>query len=142
MRRALVITPLLAALALAGCSQGEPATLAVGDCLIVSGDLRDVPIVPCDGPHEAEVYALLEVADAEAFDERALVAEVEDECVALFDAYVGEPYRTSSLDIFYQYPLQDGWESGERGAVCAAFVPDPDTGRPLSFEGTLAADGS
>lgn len=142
MRRARLLTPLLAALALVGCGQGEPVELAVGDCLIVSGDLRDVPVVPCDGPHEAEVYALVDVADAPSFDEQALITDVQDQCVALFDAYVGEPYRTSSLDIFYQHPLQDAWDAGERGAVCAAFVPDPDTGRPLSFEGSLAADPS
>ncbi|WP_062290744.1 septum formation family protein [Demequina phytophila] len=129
-----------AALLLAGCAAGDSRPLAVGDCLTISGvgdSVRDVPVVACDGPHEAEVYATFDVT-ADQFDEDAIIADVEAECVDRFDAYVGEPYRTSSLDIFYTYPLEDVWADGGRGAVCAAFAPDPESGVPVVFEGTLA----
>lgn len=145
MRRLLLISlPVAVVLALAGCSQGEPQQLAVGDCLMISGvgdSVGDVPVVPCDGPHEAEVYLLFEVADADAYDEQAVVAEVEERCVTEFEGFVGEPFSTSSLDTFYTYPLADGWDGGGREAMCAAFAPDPDTGRPLTFEGSLGIDG-
>ncbi len=144
MRRA-PITVVVAALALAGCAASEPQQLAVGECLIVSqaGDDGDnVPVVPCDGPHEAEVYAVLQVPDSSTYDEDAVIAHVEEECVARFDDYVGEPYRTSRLDVYYTYPLEDGWRDGSREAACAVYAPDERTGRPLSFEGTLAADAS
>jgi len=132
---------LLATLTLAACGSPEPQQLAVGDCLTVSSvgsTVEQVPVVPCDGVHEAEVYAVYDVADADDYDEDAVIAQVEERCVGLFAAYVGEPYATSSLDIFYTWPLEDAWAEGGREAVCAAYVPDPDTGRPLEFEGTLA----
>ncbi len=126
-------------LLLTACAADEPRPLAVGDCLTISGvgdSVRDVPVVACDGPHEAEVYATFDVTAA-TFDEDAIVADVEAECVDRFDDYVGEAYRTSSLDIFYTYPLEDVWADGGRGAVCAAFAPDQESGVPVVFEGTL-----
>ncbi|WP_062313235.1 septum formation family protein [Demequina rhizosphaerae] len=131
---------LAAALALAGCSDGERQELAVGDCLTISGTgdtVGDVPVVDCDGVHEAEVYAAFDL-DSGSYDEDAVIAEVEEACVDRFDAYVGEPYRTSALDVFYTYPLEDAWAEGDRLAVCAVYAPDPDSGEPVAFEGTLA----
>ena len=139
MRLALLAA--LAVLALTGCADDAPEDVQAGDCLTISGvgdTAGGVPVVPCDGIHEAEVYALFEVADDAAYDEAAIVAEVEERCVDDFASYVGEDYRTSSLDIFYTYPLADGWAEGDREAMCAVFAPDPDSGAPVRFEGTLA----
>ena len=128
---------------LAGCAGDPPEPsepLAVGDCLIVSGvggSGDAVPTVACDQPHEAEVYAVVEVAAADPYDEAEVIASVEQECVERFDAYTGEAYATSSLDIFYTWPLAESWDAGDRGAVCAAFVPD-ESGVAVMFEGTLA----
>lgn len=130
----------VAVTALAGCAQDPPQQLALGDCLIISsvGDSGDaVPTVACDEAHEAEVYAVFDVTADGEYDEDAVVAEVEEECVARFDDFTGESYATSSLDIFYTWPLGDGWDAGSREAVCAAFVPDA-SGVPQLFEGTLA----
>ncbi len=140
-RTAAVLLAGIAAATLAGCSETPAEPLVVGDCLIISGvgDSGDsVPTVACDEAHEAEVYATFDAGGADAYDEPAVVAEVEDECVARFEGYTGEPYSSSPLDIFYTWPLAEGWEAGERGAVCAAFVPDS-AGVPQLFEGTLAA---
>ncbi|MDN4478755.1 septum formation family protein [Demequina sp. SYSU T00039] len=143
MRRTAVIlvSGLAASLALAGCSQDPPVPLVLGDCLIISGvgeSGDSVPTVACDEAHEAEVYATFDVGGSDTYDEEAVVAEVEEECVSRFEAYTGEPYSSSPLDIFYTWPLAEGWDAGERGAVCAAFVPD-ESGVPQLFEGTLAA---
>lgn len=143
MRRlaALALAVPASVIALAGCSQDPPRALAVGECLIVSGvgDSGDsVPAVDCGEAHEAEVYALVTVDGADAYDEAAVIAAVEEQCVARFEDYTGEAYATSSLDIFYTWPLAEAWDAGERGAACAAFVPD-DAGVPVMFEGTLQA---
>lgn len=139
MRRSTIA--MLLPLLLTACADAEPQQLAVGDCLTISGvgdSARSVPLAPCDGVHEAEVYAVFDVQPADAFDVDAIVGEVEEECVARFEDYVGEPYRTSSLDVFYLHPLEEGWSEGDREAVCAAFAPDPESGLPIAFEGTLA----
>ncbi|WP_062467331.1 septum formation family protein [Demequina maris] len=141
MLRPIVLT-VVAVLVLAGCSgsDGERQELAVGDCLTISGTgdtVGDVPVVDCEDAHEAEVYATFDL-DPGSYDEDAVVATVEERCVDGFEDYVGEPYRTSSLDVFYTYPLEDAWAEGDRLAVCAAYAPDPDSGEPVAFEGTLA----
>ncbi|MDN4475991.1 septum formation family protein [Demequina sp. SYSU T00192] len=139
MRRPIVLAA-VAVLLLAGCSDSERQELAVGDCLTISGtdgSFGNVPVVDCAGVHEAEVYAAFDL-DAGAYDEDAVIVEVEEACVDRFEAYVGEPYRTSSLDVFYTYPLADAWDEGDRLAVCAVYAPDPDSGEPVAFEGTLA----
>lgn len=134
---ALVIT-------LSACVSGTPQQLAVGDCLVISSvgdEFSEVPVVDCETAHEAEVYSVHTIGGSwgDDYDAQAVVATVEDECIARFEAYVGEPYATSSIDVFYVYPLADGWAEGDREVVCAAFAPDPDTGDPVAFRGTLAA---
>ncbi len=139
MPRPLLILPLLAAAALAGCAPDEAQVLEAGDCLLIAGvgaEVREVPVVACDQPHEAEVYAVIEVTDTGTFEEAAVVEEVEARCIDEFEAYVGESYSTSRLDIFYRWPLIDAWEAGDHGAMCAVFVPD-EAGMPIPFEGTL-----
>lgn len=142
MRRLVAALALPAtALVLAGCAQDSPRDLAVGECLIVSGvgDSGDsVPAVDCTESHEAEVYAVVSVDGPAQYDEDAVIAAVEEQCVARFEEYTGEAYATSSLDIFYTWPLAEAWDAGERGAACAAFVPD-DSGAPVMFDGTLRA---
>lgn len=139
-----VLPVLLTCALLAGCAAPEPQELEVGDCLLVAqvGERADdVPVVDCGEPHEAEVYAVVEpaaLAALSAYDAEAVIAVAEEECVALFEGYVGEPYRTSALDVFYTYPLEDRWDLGEREVVCAVWAPAEQTGRPLLFEGSLA----
>lgn len=127
--------------ALSGCSSEPAEPLEVGDCLLVSGVGSSgdaVPTVDCAQAHEAEVYAVVEVPGRDTYDEDQVIAAVEQECVDRFDAYTGEPYASSSLDIFYTWPRAEGWDAGERSAVCAVFVPD-ERGAALLFEGSLAA---
>lgn len=146
--RSLLAAALAAsAVALAGCTPETAEPLVEGDCLLVSSvgeRVTDVPVVSCDEPHEAEVYAVVELAGIEAdaaYDADAVVEATEAKCVALFENYIGEPYRTSRLDVFYTYPLEEGWANGDRGIVCAAYAPDQSTGRPLTFTGTLEMQG-
>ena len=135
---------LVACVTLAACAAPEPQELEVGDCLLVAqvGERADdVPVIDCAEPHEAEVYAVVEpasYAELTGYDADAVVAAAEEQCVALFEDYVGEPYRTSPLDVFYTYPLEDRWEVGVREVVCAVWAPAESTGRPLLYEGSLA----
>ena len=46
-----------------------------------------------------------------------------DNCGPAFDAYVGKVYEESELDIYWFYPLSDGWNDGDRSVRCAASHP-------------------
>lgn len=107
---------------------GTAFTLRVGDCFDVpSGqDVGDVPAVPCDGPHDAEVF----VAEDYAVDAASAVVGypgadafgtwVADHCIAAgFAPYVGQPYASRpDLKVAYLYPQADAWASGERRVTC------------------------
>jgi hypothetical protein len=103
-------------------------TLKVGDCFdIPSGqDVGEVAAIPCNGPHDAEVF----VAQDYAVDAASSVVGypgpdafgtwVADHCItAGFVPYVGQPYASRpDLKVAYLYPRPDAWASGERRVTC------------------------
>jgi hypothetical protein len=107
---------------------GTAFTLRVGDCFDVpSGqDVGEVAAIPCDSPHDAEVF----VAEDYAVDAASAVVGypgadafgtwVADHCIAAgFAPYVGQPYTSRpDLKVAYLYPQADAWASGERRVTC------------------------
>jgi hypothetical protein len=98
-----------------------------GDCLVLDDELEatneSLMAVPCDEPHQAEVYALV---DAEEFDaypgERELSTWAELECLALFAGYVGVPLADSTLFPTNMIPSVRGWQDADdRTVVCIAL---------------------
>lgn len=114
--------------------------LETGDCVVLDDDLEaaneTLPVVPCDEPHQAEVYALVDVDDLDQYPgERELSNRAELECVGEFSGYVGVDLADSELYFTYLIPSIRSWQDdGDRTVVCMALG----VGAPLerSVEGS------
>ena len=101
--------------------------LAVGDCFDDPDDLTNVgsvAAVPCDQPHDNQVYAVFDLADGDWPGQDAVGEQAALGCIDRFDAAIGEAYETSPLDIAPLYPSADTWTAGDREVVCAAYNVD------------------
>lgn len=100
----------------------------IGDCFDdpIGTEVEDVPGVPCEQPHDNEIYAIFEHETPDidwpgqdAMDEYSYFA-----CVDRFDAYVGSDYVDSRLEVSFFTPLEDGWDSGDHEIVCFLYDLD------------------
>jgi len=116
--------------------------LEVGDCFDQppSGDITEVAAIPCDEPHDLEVFAKfdMEGGDDAPYPGDAAVRTASEECIGtLFEDYVGLDYQSSRFDVFPITPTQDTWESdlNDREIICTANTVD---GTPItgSIQGT------
>ena len=82
---------------------------------------------PCTGPHDVEVAAVFEhpagpgagFPGGDAVDGYAT-----DQCLLRFEAYVGVPYESSSLDVAFVAPGEEGWDAGDRRIACVLYHVD------------------
>ncbi|WP_205474902.1 DUF4190 domain-containing protein [Nocardioides sp. SYSU D00038] len=119
------------------------SSLRVGDCLDDPNlmDLDDgavgegspmIRAVPCDEPHDLEVFHSYE-ADQEDYPGTDRMAELAGEgCTKKFRGYVGRSYSRSELEIWMYYPDQSTWQLlDDRGVTCLVGHPDRKTTGPL-----------
>ena len=105
--------------------------LEVGDCFDQppDGNIEEVAAVPCDEPHDTEVYAKfdMEGGDDAPYPGDAAVQTASEDCIgALFEDYVGLDYQTSRFQAFPITPTQQTWESdlNDREIICTANTVD------------------
>ena len=85
-------------------------------------ELSGVGGVPCNSPHDNEVYAQTQMPQQAYPGEDKVLAVAEDYCFAQFESYVGREYETSVLDITYIYPTRQSWtQLSDREVSCAIF---------------------
>ena len=100
--------------------------LAVGNCFdaptTADETVEDVDPSPCTDPHTAEVFY---VADYTASTTYPDVTEFDDfsaaNCPAAFQAYTGMDFygaEADDFDIGMLFPLQEGWDRGQRKVSC------------------------
>lgn len=121
--------------------------LEVGDCLDpggdVSGEISDVPIVPCDQPHTQEVFGVVTHPDDDYPGATEVAAYADGACLTEMQESLG-----LSLDdgLFFSYmlPTFDGWnaegEVGDRQIVCVLVFPDRDAVNGSVVAGTADID--
>jgi hypothetical protein len=116
--------------------------LGVGDCFDdepTDGEVTeilDVPAVPCDEPHDNEVFHAFELDGDELPSEAEIEERVDEECLPAFDRFVGTAYEESELDLVSIWPTAGSWDDGDREVLCAVYALD------LSkLEGTVAGSG-
>ncbi|MDO9398056.1 MAG: septum formation family protein [Herbiconiux sp.] len=99
--------------------QADVFTLEVGDCLNESESMfvDDVPKVDCSTPHDLEVFDEFESVGA-SFDPVALGEEADAGCTGRFEAFVGVPWETSTLDVVSYKPTGQSWFIGDRHITC------------------------
>lgn len=125
----------LSALALTGCSiltgvpEGEQDVFSVeiGDCINLSAtgdEISSIPVVPCDEPHDQEIFDRFElVGDSYPGD-----SAIEDERIAYcegdaFTSFVGIPWADSMYATSGLTPTPSSWDSGDREVLCT--IGDP-----------------
>lgn len=116
-----------------GVAQVSVFHLAVGQCLVppkkVQASLSTVEVVPCSTPHPQQVYALVHDHGGSAYPASSKLDDFANAaCLDRFSAFVGIPYRESSLYFTYLLPSVGSWADGDRTIVCVAET----VGRPLT----------
>ena len=109
----------------------QEAPVAVGDCgvvprLRVGGalDPATIEVVECTVPHDIEISAVFDYpagSDIEFPGTIAVDGYATDQCLERFEAYVGAPYASSSLDVLIIAPDEDGWDDGDRRIACVLY---------------------
>ena len=109
----------------------------LGDCMLDTGTgmLTDANILPCDEPHDPEVYYEITMDDGDYSEENINAAT--EECIGeAYTSFVGVAYQDSALDVTTLTPTQQSWEqSNDRVIQCIIFDPAGQT------EGSLAGAG-
>lgn len=105
--------------------------LDLGDCLPYldgEGDVYELPLVPCDQPHDSEVYFVFSMPDdADYPGDDALTDEAISRCQTAFEEFVGMSYDESELDYWWFTPTKATWNySGDRTTQCLVYSYDGD----------------
>ena len=105
--------------------------LVPGDCLNpepgVTGEIDDMPLVPCDQEHTQEVFALV-TAEEEDYPGASEVAIIADR--RCLDALQSELGLSLADGVFFSYllPTFDGWNTqGDRQIVCVLVFPNQES---------------
>lgn len=107
----------------------DVADLRVGDCFDTGPetDITDVDGIPCDEPHDYEVFAVESRAGDSYPTEAEFDAIFESMCIPAFETYVGSPYATSALYGGMITPSERSWDDGDREFTCYLYEPLDDS---------------
>ena len=113
--------------------------LELGTCLddasVPEGaDLADIPQVPCEEPHDSELFGIITIDDDTYPGADVLVEKGQSGCQLRFSDFVGIDFRSSTLDFHFYYPTPSSWSQGDRTIYC--MVVDPGLKVTGSLEGT------
>jgi len=128
MRTRLLLASLLGLL-LTSCGPGEGAVtdLRAGQCLDrpeTATAIEEVEVVPCDDPHDLEVFALVELPDGPYPGDSGRSQVAQEACADRFAAYVGVEPSASARSTGFLVPTEQGWDEGDREVVCLLYDPD------------------
>ncbi|MEJ1086942.1 septum formation family protein [Microbacterium sp. Mu-80] len=86
--------------------------LKVGDCKLTDGgaEVQATDVVPCDEPHDEEVYFEFGLEGDEFPDAETIETAVFETCIPEFEQYVGIAWQDSALDIRWLEPSAETWE--------------------------------
>ena len=110
--------------------------LRPGDCIAaddsISGDVDELPLIPCDEPHTQEVFAIVGHPD-DAYPGAGAVATFADRaCLTALDADL-DLSIDDGIAFSYLLPTFEGWnKNGDRNVVCVLVFPE-ETGMIGSF---------
>jgi len=89
--------------------------------------IEELTVVSCDAAHDNEVFAIVDYPDGlgAAFPGSETISEFADqECEAVYYAYVGTAYADSLFLYSTYYPSAESWSDGDREVICFLYHPD------------------
>jgi hypothetical protein len=98
-------------------------SIQIGDCIgaDVGVEVESVQGVPCDSPHQYEVYHRFEIASEDSVypGQSVIDTEAEQGCLAAFEGFVGLSYEASIYDFATLTPTVESWdELDDREVLC------------------------
>lgn len=99
-------------------------TLQVGDCLndaTASDTVETIPTVPCDEPHDSEIYASIIMSGDTYPGDDVVVAEADAGCLDAFAGFAGIEYDSSLYYFSYYFPTEGSWAGGDREILCTIY---------------------
>lgn len=107
--------------------EADVFSLQVGDCFDdedSSGEITDVPAVPCAESHDNEIYHAFEMEDGDWPGDADVQAAAEEGCGEAFEEFVGVAYDESELYIGPITPTEGSWEDADdREILCVIYDP-------------------
>ncbi|HLF09079.1 MAG TPA: septum formation family protein [Dehalococcoidia bacterium] len=101
--------------------------LRVGDCFdpqdIDAQEADEVNAKRCDEGHQFEMISIGNMPDGGYPSDADFEGYVADVCLPAFDDYIGLPYESSRLDIYWYVPVEEGWNQGDHEVQCAVYDP-------------------
>jgi Septum formation len=111
-------------------------SLKTGNCFNSAG--QAYTLIPCDSPHQAEVFATFALANGAWPGNTAVAAAASSGCKSRLTGYLN-PQLAISLASTYVYPDATAWQAGTRTVICEVRSPSGDlTG---SVRGATATAG-
>jgi hypothetical protein len=99
-------------------------SLKTGDCFDPKGQ-QSYTLIPCDSPHQAEVFAAFALTGTTWPGDTAVQAEASRACASRLTGYVN-PQLAISLSSTYVYPDSVAWQAGTRTVICEARAASGD----------------
>ena len=110
----------------------QATDIKAGDCIAEApadgANVKRLPKVSCDEPHEGEVYAMIPVSGDTFPGQTAMQSEYERRCLSALDAYAPDAASDPAISSFLLYPSQETWSRGDRDVACIAITRDKRTG--------------
>lgn len=117
-----------------------PTDLRVGDCFDLAepeaSEVEKTAAKPCAEPHAYEVFFTGEMPAGEYPAESAFQEYVDANCVPAFTTYVGTSYESSTLDVLWFFPSDEGWRENDRTIQCSLYDPPAGTQVTGSLKGS------
>lgn len=137
MTRAAIAALVCTAVVLTGCATPGPRSsagvvtteasvdafqLVVGDCTgpMKEGDVSSLKVVPCGDPHNYEAFAASDLPDGEFPGDNEVRNKAQGFCSPKFRTFIGVSTKDSAYDLFYLYPTDGTWATGDRQVLCLA----------------------
>ena len=105
--------------------------LEVGDCmngLQEAEVVLSVDAVACSEPHDAELYATIDVPDGEWPGIEALSLDAQEGCSDEMAEGFPAAYEDDGVELFFLHPTAASWREGDREIDCIALYTQPRAG--------------
>ncbi|MFJ9583200.1 DUF4190 domain-containing protein [Streptomyces acidicola] len=123
---------------------GSTFSVEKGECFdapngSLEGYAYDVDTVPCDGEHDAEVFANFEIPGGDYPGDDELTETADEKCYDFADAYAMDSWALPEyVDVYYFTPTRESWSAGDRVVTCMFGSTDENAG----LTGSLRKDDS